>query len=339
LIHDPPSCILTPTPNTTFLFLFHAPHPTVLQANAELLPDIIVGGAEEEAALRRLEAAIAAEADVLRQQIQSRAPVDGGGDAAADDGEEAIYAMASASVMSKRRAAIPQFNLSQQAEIPLSRHVESAATLAEAKVPPLPLPNPVVVGATPTCRVTPLLQSQEALKSAGFKERGGGGGGGGMGHVEDLRDGCAMLSPSSARFKKSSKKMAEKMAGGGSGGWLKSMATKVIFCCCCCRLHYLYSLSSCTRSAPFSPVKTRTPLQPVHRLHHTLLPTTMASTSMSLHSTAKAKKAVVPWEETKSKNVSAHLASSYPRPHPPLPWLLSIPAPLAAAALWCRVLQ
>ena len=106
-----------------------------------------MGGAEEEAALRRLEAAVAAEAEVIRQQIQSRAPVGGGGDAAgaADDGEEAIYAMASASVMSKRRAAIPQFNLSQQAEIPLSRHVESAATLADAKVLP-PCRSLVFVG-------------------------------------------------------------------------------------------------------------------------------------------------------------------------------------------------
>jgi hypothetical protein len=95
------------------------------------LPDIIVGGAEEEAALRRLEAAVAAEADVIRQQIQSRDPAEVG--AAADD-EEAIFSMASAAVMSKRKTAIPQFNLSQQADIPLSRHVESAATLAEAKV-------------------------------------------------------------------------------------------------------------------------------------------------------------------------------------------------------------
>ena len=133
------------TLKTSFLFHFHEPNTTVLQANAELLPDIIVGGAEEESALRRLEAAIAAEAEVLRQQIQSRAPVDGGGDAAADDGEEAIYAMASASVMSKRRAAIPQFNLSQQADIPLSRHVESAATLADAKVLP-PCRSLVCVG-------------------------------------------------------------------------------------------------------------------------------------------------------------------------------------------------
>jgi hypothetical protein len=113
-------------------FIFTRPMP-LLKVNAELLPDIIVGGAEEEAALRRLEAAVAAEADVIRHHIQSRAPADGGG--AADDGEEAIYAMASAAVMSKRRAAIPQFNLSQQADIPLSRHVECAATLAEAKVP------------------------------------------------------------------------------------------------------------------------------------------------------------------------------------------------------------
>ena len=112
------------------------------QVNAELLPDIIVGGAEEEAALRRLEAAVAAEADVIRQQIQSRDPAEGG--AAADihsDDEEAIYSMASAAVMSKRKTAIPQFNLSQQADIPLSRHVESAATLAEAKVL-LPLASP-----------------------------------------------------------------------------------------------------------------------------------------------------------------------------------------------------
>lgn len=95
------------------------------------MPDIIVGGAEEEAALRRLEAAVAAEAEVIRQNIQSRGPAHGG---AADDDEEAIYSMASASVMGRRKAAIPQFNLSQQADIPLSRHVESAATLAEAKV-------------------------------------------------------------------------------------------------------------------------------------------------------------------------------------------------------------
>ncbi len=106
-----------------------------------------MGGAEEESALRRLEAAVAAEAEVIRQQIQSRAPVGGGGDAAgaADDGEEAIYAMASATVMSKRKAAIPQFNLSQQADIPLSRHVESAATLADAKVLP-PCRSLVCVG-------------------------------------------------------------------------------------------------------------------------------------------------------------------------------------------------
>jgi hypothetical protein len=106
------------------------------------LPDIIVGGAEEEAALRRLEAAVAAEANAIRQQIQSRDPAEGG--VAADihsDDEEAIYSMASAAVMSKRKTAIPQFNLSQQADIPLSRHVECSSTLAEAKVL-LPLASP-----------------------------------------------------------------------------------------------------------------------------------------------------------------------------------------------------
>ncbi len=113
------------------------------QVNAELLPDIIVGGAEEEAALRRLETAIAAEADVIRHQIQSRDRADGG---SAVEDDEAIYSMASAAVMSKRKCAIPQFNLSQQADIPLSRHVESAATLADAKVL-LPSHSPCLVSA------------------------------------------------------------------------------------------------------------------------------------------------------------------------------------------------
>jgi Mg-chelatase subunit ChlD len=100
--------------------------------NAELLPDIIVGGAEEEAALRKLEAAVAAEAAAIRQQM----PHAGG-----CEDEEAIYSMASASVMSKKNIAVPQFNMSQQADIPHSSLVESAQSLAGAKVHTCSLPH------------------------------------------------------------------------------------------------------------------------------------------------------------------------------------------------------
>lgn len=182
--------------------------------------------------------------------------------------------------MGRRKAAVPQFNLSQQEDIPLSRHVESAATLAEAKVQtPLPLDLFWLFYGEAFHRSPPALSLhlQRALATSGVKA------GGSVlhslsddGHV----DRCG--------FVKSSKKMAGRKGGGGGGaaasaggggaaastggGWFKSMASKVISSCHCHlpRL-LLLSVHRDPRLALCSPRKTKTLAD--HLCHQAQIPT------------------------------------------------------------------